>query len=161
MLRTPVAAEADESKPTVDSPKAVVRALADVLSLAEPRLVDLWRSTGMTFAQRRVLRRLRQGPRAAGSLAAELGIAAPTLTRQLQRLEGAGLLKRSVDNGDRRKVLVSLTRTGESSLAEHGVFRDSPLALAAEQLTPRQRRVLVGGLGRLVRLARNHELGRQ
>jgi DNA-binding MarR family transcriptional regulator len=140
-----------------DSPRAVVRALADVVGLAEPRLVDLWRSTGITFGQRRVLGRLRHGPRSAGALADELGIAPPTLTRQLQKLQDGGLVTRAIDDGDRRRVVVALTSAGEATLADHAVFRNSPLSLAAHQLSPKQRRELIEGLGRLVRLARQQE----
>jgi DNA-binding MarR family transcriptional regulator len=93
----------------------------------------------------------------AGALAAELEIAGPTLTRQLQKLEDAGLLTRTMDAGDRRKVVVALTGAGRASLADHGVFRDGPFSLAAHQLTPRQRRDLVAGLGRLIRLARKQD----
>ena len=108
----------------------------------------------MTFGQRRVLGRLRQGPLSAGALAAELGIAAPTLTRQLQKLEDGGLVTRAIDAGDRRKVVVALTSAGEASFTDRGVFRNSPLSLAAHQLTPKQRRDLVEALTRLIRLAR-------
>lgn len=153
MLKMPSSATAGLAE-TDDNPRAVVRALADVVSLAEPRLIDLWRSTGMTFGQRRVLGRLRQGPLSAGALAAELGIAAPTLTRQLQKLEDGGLVTRAIDAGDRRKVVVALTSAGEASFTDRGVFRNSPLSLAAHQLTPKQRRDLVEALTRLIRLAR-------
>ncbi|HKC19011.1 MAG TPA: MarR family winged helix-turn-helix transcriptional regulator [Candidatus Dormibacteraeota bacterium] len=138
----------------VDSSKAVIRALADVVSLVEPRLLDLWRTTGITFAQRRLLRRLRDGSRSPGALAAELGISAPTLTRHLQRLENHHLLSRSVDSEDRRRVVVELTDAGRRSLADHRIFGGSPLAHAAAGLSPSERRALVEALGHLTSVAK-------
>ena len=137
-----------------DSPKDVVRALADVIGLVEPRLLELWKTTGMTFAQRRVLRRLREGPRSPGSLAADMGISGPTLTRHLQRLEDNSLISRSVDREDRRRIVVQLTEAGRRSLADHRVFGGTSLARAAGELTPAQRRDVVVGVGRLVRIAK-------
>ncbi|HYM95825.1 MAG TPA: MarR family transcriptional regulator, partial [Candidatus Sulfotelmatobacter sp.] len=123
----------------------------------EPRLLALWRSTGITFSQRRVLRRLRDRPQSAGDVAASLGISAPTLTRHLSRLEQAGLITRTVDLGDRRKVLVELTSGGRRVLAGHRVFAGSPLLRAAGELSASERQALVGSLGLLVAHAR--ELG--
>jgi len=137
-----------------DDEKEVVRALADLITLVEPRLLQLWKSTGMTFAQRRLLRRLRTGPRSAGALAAELGVAAPTVTRQLQKLEERGLIGRAVDTKDRRRVVVTLTIDGEKSLADNRVIGGSPLALAARDLPPKRRRNLVESLAELTSLAR-------
>ena len=144
-----------------NTPKDVVRSLADVVSLVEPGLLELWRSTGLTFGQRRVLGRLRHGPRPAGAISAELGIAAPTLTRQLQKLEDNGFITRAIDTDDRRRILVALTTNGKSVLAEHRVFRDSPLMQAAGELTTTQRRDLVENLARLTRLARSGQPGSQ
>jgi DNA-binding MarR family transcriptional regulator len=133
--------------------------VADVVSLVEPALLELWRSTGLTFGQRRVLGRLRHGPRPAGAIAAELGIAAPTLTRLLQKLDDNGFITRAIDTDDRRRILVALTANGKAVLADHNVFRDSPLLQAAGELTTTQRRDLVESLARLTRLARKGEAG--
>ncbi len=141
----------------VAADRAVLRALADVISLVEPRLQELWRSTGVTFAQRRLLAKLRRGPRTPGALASELGIAAPTVTRQLQKLEEARLLVRAVDLEDRRRVIVKLTADGERLLSDHRVLGGSGLAGAAGALSERQRQELTAGLQKLVEHARRDE----
>jgi DNA-binding MarR family transcriptional regulator len=135
----------------------VIRVIAEVVEMTEPRLLALWRSTGITFGQRRVLRQLRDGARPAGEVAASLGISAPTLTRHLARLESTRLISRTLDVNDRRKVLVDLTPEGRRILAGHGVFAGTPLARAASEMAAAERRALVDSLGRLV--ARARELG--
>ena len=136
----------------------VIRVIADLISVLEPQLLEVWRSTGMTFSQRRVLRQLRDGPRSAGEIAAGLGVSAPTLTRQLGKLEEHGYLTRAVDPADRRKVLVDLTGEGRRVLAGHRVFAGSPVALAVRSLSPDQRLALIESLGALVHHARSAEV---
>ncbi|HUZ87886.1 MAG TPA: MarR family transcriptional regulator [Candidatus Baltobacterales bacterium] len=136
----------------------VMRVIGDLVSVLEPQLLEVWRSTGMTYSQRRVLRQLRDGPRSAGEVAASLGVSAPTLTRQLGKLEEHGYLTRAVDTTDRRKVLVDLTGEGRRVLAGHRVFAGSPIARAARDLTPLQQLALIESLGVLVSLARKTEV---
>ena len=134
--------------------KRLVTLLADIVSIVEPRLHELWTTTGITFAQRRVLRRLREGPLSAGAIAADLGVSAPSVTRQLQRLEDHGLIVRAIDSDDRRRVLVKLTPAGKAFLADHKVFGDSPITQAAGDLSPREQRELARHLERFIRAAR-------
>jgi DNA-binding MarR family transcriptional regulator len=141
----------------VDDETELRHLLGDVVGVVEPQLVELWRRTGLTFVQRRLLRRLGDGPRSAGALAAELGIAAPSLTRQLQKLEDRRLITRQVDRDDRRRVLVALTSTGQSALTERKVSNRGPLALAIKEMSPRQQRDLARSLRVLVQLARRRQ----
>jgi len=152
------------TKESVGTPRAtddtsgagdVIHVIGDLVSVLEPQLLEVWRSTGMTFSQRRVLRQLRDGPRSAGDVAASVGISAPTLTRQLSKLEDHGYLTRAVDTADRRKVLVELTGEGRRVLTGHRVFAGSPIARAARDLTASQRQALIENLGLLVNLARD------
>ena len=53
-----------------------------------------------------------------GDLAAYEHVSAPTATRLVASLEAEGLLRREVDDGDRRSALVSLTEPGRHALAE-------------------------------------------
>ena len=146
-------AERDGSKAR-DVSKELLRSLGDVITLVEPRLLELWKSTNLTFSQRRLLGRLRQGPRTAGALAEELDVHAPTLTRQLAKLEAHGLISREIDTHDRRRVLVTMTGAGRRAWAGHRVLGDSVLAAAARDLTPDQGSELVDGLRLLIGHAR-------
>jgi DNA-binding MarR family transcriptional regulator len=136
-----------------------MRAVADLVSLVEPRLLALWREAGMTLSQRRVLGRLRGGPRSAGEVAAGLGISSPSLTRMLTKLEQRGLIARALDTGDRRRILIALTSLGRHSLEDHRIFSGTSIVLAAKSLSAAEQRDLVEGVGRLVRAARELEAG--
>jgi DNA-binding MarR family transcriptional regulator len=52
-----------------------------------------------------------------GPLAAELGIAQPTVTESLRVLETKGLLTRITDTADRRRTVVTLTDPGRHTVA--------------------------------------------
>ena len=140
--------------------RQLIRAIADLVALVEPQLLSLWRATGMTLAQRRLLRRLRSGERTAGQLAQELGMSAPSTARMIARLEARGLLSRRLDESDRRRVVVALAPPGESALADHRVFHGTPLASAARSLPETQRRRLAEDLAELTSRARSLSRGR-
>jgi DNA-binding MarR family transcriptional regulator len=139
--------------PAEAPPGQLIRALAGLLALTEPPLLRLWRSAGLTFTQRRLLRHLRGGPRGAGELALASGLSAPSLTRLVARLERRGYVRRTVDEADRRRIVVTLTSAGERVLADHRVFREAGLVAAARALEPEARVELARRLEELVRLA--------
>ncbi len=79
------------------------------MSLFRPML----RSFGLTDQQWRVIRVLASCDKLeAFELATQSIILPPSLTRILKNLEEGGLLCRSSDPSDQRKVLISLTRKG-------------------------------------------------
>jgi hypothetical protein len=51
-------------------------------------------------------------------------------------------------------VIVELTDAGRRSLADHRVFGDSSLALAAREMPPAERRELIDSLTHLIERAR-------
>lgn len=57
----------------------------------------------------------REGSVTAGKLAAVTGLSSGAVTTAIDRLERAGLARRSADPSDRRKVLVELTEAGGES----------------------------------------------
>lgn len=56
-----------------------------------------------------------QGSRRAASLADELGLTRPTMSKKLQRLEAAGFIARSPDPADGRAATVSLSESGKAA----------------------------------------------
>ena len=140
---------------TVGEARELIGAISDLVAFVEPQLLSLWRATGMTLAQRRLLRRLRSGRRTAGQLAQELRMSPPSIARMIARLEARGLLSRSLDETDRRRVVVALTQAGEDALADNRVFHRTALARAIRELPAAQRQRLARDLGELTSLARS------
>jgi DNA-binding MarR family transcriptional regulator len=56
------------------------------------------------------------GPQRSGDIAACLAVEAPHVTRQVQRLEGAGYVERVPDPDDRRACRVSVTAKGREAV---------------------------------------------
>jgi DNA-binding MarR family transcriptional regulator len=59
------------------------------------------------------------GPTAQADLARALGIAGSTLTRRLEQMEVDGLIERTDDPNDGRRVIVALSERGEALRQEH------------------------------------------
>jgi DNA-binding MarR family transcriptional regulator len=78
-----------------------------------------------------------------GDLAKHEHVSAPTATRLVASLEAEGLLRREIDDGDRRATVVSLAEPGRQALAELRRKRTEALAARLAALTP-------GDLDRLV-----------
>jgi DNA-binding MarR family transcriptional regulator len=77
-----------------------------------------------------------------------------SLTRTLQSLEGAGLVRRRADPADRRRAQLAITRKGTDALALEMAGRDAWLAAAlAEHATPAERGVLALSAELMERLA--------
>jgi DNA-binding MarR family transcriptional regulator len=71
---------------------------------------------GMTVAQAATLGALREeGPMRSGALGSRLGIRPSTLTRNLERLEDRGLIRRETDPEDARASRVRLTPRGRGA----------------------------------------------
>lgn len=71
---------------------------------------------GVTVAQAATLETLlREGPLRLGSLGRRLGITPSTLSRNVERLEAAGLVRREADREDARSARVRLTPKGRAA----------------------------------------------
>ena len=101
-----------------------IHAAHDVAEALRPVLVRLARELrreteqlGITSRQATLLWLVRESPgKTLRSLAEQEGIAAPSLSGHLDRLEAAGLVERVRSTDDRRRVGVVLTATGERLL---------------------------------------------
>ncbi len=83
------------------------------------RFRPLLKEWGFTEQQWRVIRVLvDSGPIDAGKLASRSLLLAPSLTRILRYLENEGIVRRSVDGGDQRRQIVSLTASGRKRFEE-------------------------------------------
>jgi homoprotocatechuate degradation regulator HpaR len=90
-------------------PMALLKAREAAMARFRPML----REHGLTEQQWRVIRALAEVPDCdAGDLAKRSFLLAPSLTRILQHLEAAKLVKREVDSNDQRRSVVALTTRG-------------------------------------------------
>ncbi|MBA2295898.1 MAG: MarR family transcriptional regulator [Actinobacteria bacterium] len=85
-------------------------------------------------------------------LAFEEGISAPSLSGHVDRLEGAGLLRRVRSSDDRRRVGLELTREGTMLLKRVRARRTTWLATRLEQLSEHERDLLERALPALAAL---------
>jgi DNA-binding MarR family transcriptional regulator len=70
---------------------------------------------GLTFPQFLVMLALYEdAPRSVGDLGSVLGMETGTLTPLLKRLQAAGLVTRTRDSSDERRVLIDLTEAGRA-----------------------------------------------
>jgi DNA-binding MarR family transcriptional regulator len=136
------------------STRDLLVAVGDVLVAAEPILLRLWKSSRLTLGALRVLRALADEPRSPGELATLTGSAAPTMARLLSRLEERGLVGRSIDPADRRRIEVTLSDAGRAVLNRTHVLKDSAFERAAAELPPAERAELVAGLRRFTERVR-------
>jgi DNA-binding MarR family transcriptional regulator len=110
---------------------------------------------GMTVAQAATLEALgREGPLRLGRLGKLLGIAPSTLTRNLARLEEAGLVRRTSDESDGRGARVELTDKGRRARSRLESMEDDFARRVLDRLSPAARRQALDGLAALLESVR-------
>lgn len=127
------------------------------VALSEPLLSEVWASSGLTVVQLRALRRLARGPASLGQLALDLGLAPPSVTRIVDRLEGRGLIERRRDDGDRRKVVAAIVPEGERLVGSLPTLAGTAIGRAVEQFDPEEREQLASAFLRFTELVRTFE----
>ena len=90
-----------------DSRTRLLRAYLDAVALSEAIQTRIWHAAQLTLAQARVLRRLAE----------------------------RGLIARSRDSEDRRKVLVTLTAEGRRLVGAIPLLEGSPIRAAVDRMT--------------------------
>ncbi|WP_092142385.1 MULTISPECIES: MarR family winged helix-turn-helix transcriptional regulator [unclassified Pseudomonas] len=92
---------------------------------------------GLTFPQYLVMLELYTAePRTVGDLGTKLGMDTGTITPLLKRLELLGVVTRTRDRADERRVLIALTRSGEA--LRHELWGVTEKIESACQLTPEE-----------------------
>ncbi|WP_449352307.1 MarR family winged helix-turn-helix transcriptional regulator [Streptomyces shaanxiensis] len=133
-------------------PEEIAGALAEVAGVVIRSLAD---RRGMSFTTASTLGRLeRDGPARLTALAAAEGVAQPSMTQLVQRLENQGLAVRVSDPGDGRVTLVALTDAGREVLAERRKERNARLARLLATLSEEERRELGSAMRTVAPLVR-------
>lgn len=113
--------------------------LGRVVTRSDPGRLEAWAGLGLTMTQLRVLFTVRtEGGISAGTLAENLGVTPPTLTRIMDRLVSNRLVRREPDENDRRLVRHHLTREGLRTVEEMERTGRARLNSILAQLTPEQ-----------------------
>ena len=107
------------------------------------------------LSQGAVLGRLdREGTKSIGDLALAERVRPQSMTQTISDLEADGLIARQPDPADGRRILVALTDQGRRTLEADRRDREGWLARAiAEDLSPREQRLLTHAVALLRRLA--------
>jgi len=95
-------------------------------------------SVGLSRTEVGLLRTLSGGPRRITELAELEGVAQPTTTILIKRLEQQGLVKRERQSDDGRVVLVSLTPAGTAALADYRAQASAVLGSQLAELSDEQ-----------------------
>ena len=108
-----------DKNPNIEEGRRVGRQLSFALYSASNRVIRMHKSflepLGLTYPQFLVMLALYEdAPRTVGDLGLELGMDNGTLTPLLKRLQSAGLVTRTRDQQDERRVLIDLTASGEA-----------------------------------------------
>src|SRR3954451_24800146 len=111
--------EHDQASPDLPSPESAAALLIQLMPTIQKVAVAAMRktpeTTGMTLAQFRILKQLRERDHRAGELADALEIGAATLTVTADTLERRGLIERARGlPDDRRAVVLRLTPAGHA-----------------------------------------------
>lgn len=88
-------------------------------------------------------------PRTMSEVASDLGITVGTLTTAINNLVKKGYVERRKDDGDRRVVKVTLTRSGKIAYRVHEKFHADMIKATIEGLTEEEEKVLAEALTKL------------
>lgn len=108
--------------------EAVVELSARVVQLVRAE-VRQRSDAGPAYSQVRSLRFLKENPGAALSEVADgLGLGAPTISKSINELVEQGMVRRTGDCDDRRRVMLELTDDGQAALAAASCVAHSRIA---------------------------------
>ena len=87
----------------------------------------------------------------------KLGLAPPSITRLIDRLEERGLIERRRDAADRRKVVAAILPAGRRLISSLPQLERSPIGEAVLQLRPSDRKRIAAAFAEFVRAVRAAE----
>jgi DNA-binding MarR family transcriptional regulator len=109
---------------------------------------------GVTLPQFRLLLALEGLGRVSSSrLATQLGLAASAITRMVDRLERAELVRRGTDRSNRSIVTVELTPAGQRLVTRALAHRHERLATVLDRMSPDEREAAVRSARQFARLS--------
>jgi len=107
----------------------------------------------LPLAQLRLCGVLSSGPRPMSAISRELGTSLSAVTQIADRLERARLVKRVLQEDDRRVRCLQLTKRGQRLIRLHGRNRRQRMCKVLEHLSPAELQAVTAALQILVRAA--------
>ena len=119
----------------------------DLIVRAESEMLRSGPLEGLSVAEIHTLEAIGRGETIAMcELAQKLHISMPTLSVCIKKLVEKGYVARTGDKGDRRRVLVCLTRNGEISERLHAMFHRKMISETLDFLTEEESEILIQAL---------------
>ncbi len=140
---------ADRDYSTSEEIGSALRRIVRAVDLHSRSLVQ---SHGLTGPQATLLKALGSGPVTAGELANKVNLSQGTVTDLLKRLESRGMLQRTRDEADRRRVIVSLSERGREVLRDSLPSVQAPFNELVEQLPQWEQSQLLAALQRVAHM---------
>lgn len=148
----------DTAPPAPDAPAATAPAATSIRAIPHALLATEVRTSVLRLARRLRQQKadadvgdaqmaalgyvLQNEPLSIGALTTHEGVTPPSMNRTVGKLVDAGLLRRTVDEGDKRRVLLETTEAGAAFVFETRRRRDAWLMPRLAALTPDERRTL-------------------
>jgi len=129
-----------------DQIEAALRRIVRSMDLHSRAMVQ---RNGLTSPQAALMKALTSGPLSAGVLASRINLSQGTVTDILKRLESRGLVHRLRDDGDRRRVIVSLTTEGQRIISNSTSHWQAPFSERLNELPEWEQSQLLAALQRL------------
>ncbi len=143
-----------------DVAEALVDAISSVRRAARRQAGRVEALSSLSGAEMELVRALRRRPgRSVAEVAAELGLAANTVSTLVGRLARAGVVQRQVGPGDKRVVRLALSPGVAQRVGEWAGRRVAALSGALGRLAEEDQEALAAAVGPLQRLARALDLG--
>lgn len=156
---SPGARRAVEGWESTSLEQSIVRSLRRIIRAVGLYSRELLRRRNLTTSQLATLRQLgRYGPLPAGHLARGIAVSQATITGVVDRLEERGLVTRSRDPRDRRRVVVDLTEQGLRVVASSPPPLHERFMLRLAELPPAERLEIDRMLGRIVEMMEVEEV---
>lgn len=125
--------------------------LSQTAKIAKRQLDDALASRGMRLRHMAALAVLDEGPTTQLELGRRLGLDPSDVTATVDDLEADGLVARTSDQADRRRKVVSVTRSGQRKFAELDKVARGLADALLEPVSERRRRQLHDDLLRVLR----------
>jgi DNA-binding MarR family transcriptional regulator len=144
----------DQERWTTDSVETgITRSLRRIIRAVGLYSRELLRRRNLTTTQLATLRQLaRRGRLAAGEVARGISVSQATITGVLDRLERRGLVTRSRDPEDRRRVVIELTEAGREAVATSPPPLHERFILRLAELPENERQEIHHVLRRIVQM---------